>query len=194
MDSYEEIFLPVSGYETYYEIGNFGTVRSKERTVIKSNGVKQPFAAKVIKPGIASNGYLTVALCAYGVCKTHCLHRLVAEQFIENANKLEIVNHIDGVKTNNYHTNLEWVDRSGNEQHAYRIGLKGLADKHHRWKGSVIATNISSGEKITFNSRMEITAAGFNLSNVSQVITGKRKTHKGYIFNRVNKEKSHVVV
>lgn len=194
MDSYDEIFLPVAGYENAYEIGNCGTVRSKARVVVKSNGVKQPFPARVIKSGIASHGYLTVALCSAGICTTHSVHRLVSEHFIENINKLEIVNHIDGVKTNNHHLNLEWVDRSGNEQHAYRIGLKGLSDKHHRWKGSVVAKNIHSGEEFILSSRKEIKASGFNLSNVSQVILGKRKTHKGHVFIRINKEESHVVI
>ena len=51
-------------------------------------------------------------------------HRLVAELFIDNQNNLPEVNHIDGDKTNNSVTNLEWCDRSYNEREARRLHIK----------------------------------------------------------------------
>ncbi|QVV97246.1 hypothetical protein 1992IndM4_0370 [Vibrio phage ICP1] len=57
--------------------------------------------------------------------KQHWLvHRVVALTFIPNPNNLPQVNHIDGDKTNNHYTNLEWTTSSGNQLHAYDIGLK----------------------------------------------------------------------
>ena len=57
--------------------------------------------------------------------KTIGVHRLVANEFVPNPNpeKFNQVNHIDGNKTNNHYTNLEWTDNSGNQKHAYVNGL-----------------------------------------------------------------------
>ena len=55
----------------------------------------------------------------------YSLHRIVASTFIENLNPdiNNVVNHIDGNKTNNSELNLEWTDVRGNSQHNHNIGL-----------------------------------------------------------------------
>lgn len=55
---------------------------------------------------------------------TLSVNRLVMMVFcpISNYNDLD-VNHLDGIKTNNYLWNLEWATRSENILHSFRIGL-----------------------------------------------------------------------
>lgn len=64
------------------------------------------------------------------------VHRLVAQRYIPNPNNYPEVNHIDGNKSNNHYTNLEWCIPSMNIKHAFDTGLaKGRSgSKHHNSK------------------------------------------------------------
>lgn len=68
--------------------------------------------------------YHQVSLWKHNVQYTFYIHRLVALAFIPNPLNLPEVNHIDGNRTNNHVSNLEWVDSSGNSYHAVRTGLR----------------------------------------------------------------------
>jgi hypothetical protein len=104
-----ETWMPINGYEGVYEVSDKGDVKSLARKII-------------LKPSEKSI-YPQVNLSKGGSYKTFKIHRLVAGAFIENHYNLEQVNHIDGNKKNNNVANLEWVTRSDNVIHAYKIGL-----------------------------------------------------------------------
>lgn len=73
----------------------------------------------------AYNGYLYVTLWKNGVNKGYRHARLVGKYFVYNKNpsKFNVINHIDGNKTNDYASNLEWTDVSGNTKHAFDNNL-----------------------------------------------------------------------
>lgn len=61
-----------------------------------------------------------------------------------------------------------------------------FGEKHHNFKGYVVATNIKTGEQMTFKNRNEIKDFGFHAGHVGSCITGKLKTHKGHTFKRID--------
>lgn len=66
-----------------------------------------------------SSGYIYVRVNK----EKYALHRLVAFAFIENPENKPVVNHIDGCKTNNCVSNLEWCTIKENNQHNHNAGL-----------------------------------------------------------------------
>lgn len=75
------------------------------------------------------DGYMKVALCSSDLPPKHVhrysVHRLIMENFcpIEDMDQYQ-VNHIDGDKTNNALSNLEWVTCEENIRHAVENGLR----------------------------------------------------------------------
>lgn len=109
----DEIWKDIKGYEGYYQISNFGNIRSLDRWV-KDNGTPVFKQGMLLNPVKQSVGYLQIALNVEGKVKKKYIHRLVMEAFNPTDNpKLEI-NHIDENKENNMITNLEWVTHKEN--------------------------------------------------------------------------------
>lgn len=117
-----ENWLPIAGYEGLYEVSDMGGVRSLKRATT---------SGKVLVQRSGTGGYLRVCLCKNNHKKTFVVHRLVASAFIENPEHKPEVNHKNGIRTDNRASNLEWVTRSENERHAYKILGK---SPHAYWK------------------------------------------------------------
>jgi hypothetical protein len=105
----------------------------------------------------------------------YALHRLVASTFIDNTCPQLVVNHIDGNKTNNEATNLEWCSVKENNQHNHNIGLiKVFTRKIGQY--SLDDTLIKE-----FNSIVEAMRET-NVSSIKQVLYNKQKTAGGFIW------------
>jgi len=118
----QEIWKPILGYVGFYEVSNFGNVKSLERKAKRKNNSFFIEKEKVLKIN-TSNRYGAVKLCKLGNVVRYSVHRLVATAFLPNAENKSQVNHIDGNKLNNHVDNLEWNTHQENSTHAWVTGL-----------------------------------------------------------------------
>lgn len=133
----EEQFIKITNFENY-SISNKGRVWSN----YKKGFIKNRLNSKDPYPfvGLSKNNKTIVIR----------VHRLVAKHFIQNLESKPEVNHIDGNKLNNDVTNLEWVTRKENQQHAVKIGLRdalrGENCNFNKYKQSTIESIIEDME------------------------------------------------
>ncbi|MBH2967524.1 HNH endonuclease [Serratia ureilytica] len=182
MQEHEE-WADAFGFEEICEISSLGNVRTKPRIAKNGRKYEQVYLTKVPD----RYGYLTVGINRSGKQHRKTIHRLVAKAFCRGSG--EIVNHKNGVKTDNRASNLEWCTASENELHAYRTGLKFPPKNtrpgrfHSRFKGFVVATSLETGAEVILEGNTDMVSKGFSQACVSNCLRGKQKSHRGYTFN-----------
>lgn len=103
-----------------YRITPEGRVFKKSKSILLPD--------REIKARLTSSGYMRVRLVdGSGASYTKGLHHLLGLTFIENPDPINkvMINHINGIKTDNELVNLEWVSCKENLLHARTIGLTG---------------------------------------------------------------------
>lgn len=100
---------PIKGYEGLYEVSSQGDIKSVSRTNRSGRSYgKRTIGGKFLHQITDKDGYKTVCLCKNGVKKQFRVHRLIAVAFLDNSEKLPIVNHKNENKADNRVSNLEW--------------------------------------------------------------------------------------
>jgi hypothetical protein len=129
----EECWKPVPGYEVTYAVSNLGRVKRLTESCTRR---RYP-AGMILKPTCTKNGYSIVRLVSDRK-KTFYVHRLVMAAFVGECPPGQEVNHINGQRSDNRLSNLEYVTRSENNLHAYQIlGRQPhptTGPKHHEWR------------------------------------------------------------
>lgn len=143
--SKESAFIPLglSDEPLSAEVSLFNTMETKQIPgfpdyTINREGVIVSYnrkAPQIMKPFIAHNGYLRVALFNNDrkQYQKFPVHRLVAEAFIPNPLNLPQVNHKDCDKTNNHDWNLEWCTCKYNINHGIRMGMRNAPKGENQW-------------------------------------------------------------
>ena len=117
-----EIWKDIPGYEGIYQVSNRGLVKSLDRDAKFSNGKNYHLKGKILSVNVCKkNGVNLVYLWKNNKGCTCQVHRLVALCFIPNPENKPEINHIDGNRSNNTVSNLEWVTGSENMLHNYRV-------------------------------------------------------------------------
>ena len=157
-----EIWKDAKGYEGLYKISNHGEVWSEH-------------SQKLLKKVKDSTGYYATTLAKNKEYKRIRIHRLVAINFIDNPLEKPCVNHIDENKTNNHHSNLEWVTYKENMNHG--TAIERTKTKLSR---SIVGVNINDGKLIEFSSLSEANRNGYHKGNIWACINGRQSIHRGH--------------
>lgn len=112
-----EIWKTIVGYEGWYSVSSHGRVRREK------NGPYTKIRKRILKPIKDSYGYYHIDLYKNGIQKNYTIHKLITIAFLGKCPKGLQVNHKDGIKTNNYASNLEYVTHYQNMQHARKNGF-----------------------------------------------------------------------
>ncbi len=163
----------------FFEVSTKGEIFSTARRW-GSNGKKGViYRDKKLSPCDNGKGYKQCFFLKDGKRKKHMryIHRLVAQAFIPNPHNKKEVNHIDGNKSNNNITNLEWTTKQENADHSVANGLN-FCKKVIR-----ISPN---GDRKLYNSHTEAKLDNdLNHTAITDTTKGRQKTAGGFEWENV---------
>lgn len=152
-------------YSWRLEVSNLGQLRNTETKCIYK---------------VSLNGaYYKVPVSIKGTRKTFLIHRCVAETFIKNTyDKNMVVNHKNGIKTDNFVENLELVTYSENALHAFKTGLRkiyGVENPSSKLSISDVEFIIKNYKKRDkeFGAKALATKYSVHESTITRIVTGK---------------------
>lgn len=106
----------IPGYEGLYQVSADGQIKSSKYIKGRRFEIKKQDLSGTRK-------YYAIELSKNGKTKKYLIHRLVALAFIGPRPDKHDINHIDGNKLNNHYSNLEYITRTANRNHAIKLGL-----------------------------------------------------------------------
>lgn len=158
-----EKWKDIKGYEGIYQVSSYGRVKNK-------------LTGRILRPGVSTHNYLSVVLCNNGKTKGMRIHRLVAQAFIPNPDNKPCIDHIDGIRFNNFVENLRWC--TSEENNNYPLA------KERKQKPRTLIEGYSPKDDskiVSFNSYKEANEKGFNMGMIRSSIA-RGKTYKGLYY------------
>lgn len=122
------------GYEGFYQVSNFGFVRSVECRVASKGGTTRLRRGRVLKPGEEAGGYLHVGLCREGKQITLKVYKIVLEAFVGLCPVGMECCHGNGDKTDNRLSNLRWGTKTENAKDRVTHGTDPAGERNPRAK------------------------------------------------------------
>lgn len=168
----KELWKAITGYEGRYRVSNLGNVYSFHGQGLLSPTIYQ--------------GYRRVGLSKDDKKKTAKISRLVATAFLSPVQGKNVVNHKNGIKSDDKVSNLEWCTHSENTMHAFRTGLQvssPLTGDEHPFSTLTAKQVIAMRKARLAGATTTVLAKRFNttIQNVSNICLGRAWKHiKGF--------------
>lgn len=161
--------MSIKGYEGKYNV----TIDGRIFSLNYNNTGKE----KELKQRTNKKGRAYVNLSINGKYTSLMVHRLVAETFIQRNDLFLEVNHIDGDKSNNNVSNLEWISRKENIKHGVKNNLFPLEFKNAKCKLSNKQVIEIREKYIPLKYSMSMLAHDYNVSKktISDILNFKRR-------------------
>ncbi|CAG8832093.1 14856_t:CDS:1, partial [Cetraspora pellucida] len=155
-----EIWLPTA--DSNKLISNLGRIKNNKGVILKGNVCKR-------------SGYIRIDLSINSIRTSTGVHILVAQAFISNPENKPYVNHINGIKHDNWAVNLEWVTPKENAER------KVFPNRGHGSSRSIVQKTLDGNVIRIWNS---IRLAGNTLkvleNKISECCNRKRDTAGGW--------------
>lgn len=161
-----EKWVKISNFPNY-EISNYGRIKNKNNLLMR-------YWQR------AKNDYYLVSLINENGKKNLSVHKLVYESFYGKIKEGNIIDHIDGDKTNYKLENLREISLNDNSKKAYheqKLNSRGIAIAQYDLKGNLINTYLNANEAEE--------KTGINARSIRAVCRGDRKTTHNYIFKNL---------
>lgn len=126
-----EIWKDMPEFEGYYQISNYGRVKSLPRIVRMIDGRKYTVKGKILGP--AWDGHYYHVIFSKGKEFVHLLHRLVLTAFVGPAPEGMEGCHNDGNPKNNRLDNLRWDSSKNNYKDKIRHGTDEMPKGKDHW-------------------------------------------------------------
>jgi len=182
-----EIWKDIPEYEGYYQASTFGRIKRLSGYVKCLGNTHKSHMERILMQSYNKTGYLSISLSMLGIAKSRRVNRLIAITFIINPENKPAVNHVNGIKTDNRVSELEWVTNSENELHSFRVlGKKspmiGMSGNLSPVSKSIIQKSLNGGFVKTWEC-ISVAARYFNKKNsghIRNACAGIKKTAYGY--------------
>lgn len=173
-----EIWKQVNDYKGYYEVSNYGNVRSIPHKVNTKGNKHRVVRSRVLIQKTTKEKRKCVILSKEGRTKTFFVHRLVAFAFCDGWFEGAVVNHKDENPSNNNASNLEWCTQS------YNCGYGHHNDTNKALLSIPInAYDITQKLVYAFHSIHEASRSmNISATHICQCCKGKRKSAGGYFW------------
>lgn len=171
-------------------MSNWREIPTNSKYLVSDDGRIRRVGSNKDKAVRNKDGYVVTELYEGGSRSHVRVHRMVAEAFIPNPDNKPEINHIDGDKTNNHVSNLEWVTKKENCRHAWdnglvtpSYGMLGKTNPNSGRKGKPFRI-IETGEVFNTLQECEEKINGNN-RHINDCLRGRQRTHRGYHFEYI---------